>query len=84
MEQIGTSVVDLSTNTEIQFFGDTPGQCIIIEHNVLILPNNIQVHCPSVGNEYQGFKYVKRMLVNGEPDSIVYDGEKVIVTRKLL
>ena len=81
MEHIGYSLVD-DGGAEIQVFGDTVGQVRAVP-NVIRLPDGKDVHCPLVGTEYDGFKLVERWLQDGEEASVLFDGDRVIVTRKL-
>lgn len=81
MEHIGYSLVD-DGGAEIQVFGDTVGQTRAVP-NVIRLPDGNDVHCPLVGTEYDGLKLVERWLQDGEEASVLFDGDRVIVTRKL-
>ena len=81
MEHIGYSLIDAS-GAEIQVFGDTVGQTRAVP-NVIRLPDGKDMHCPLVGTEYDGMKLVERWIQDGEEASIVFDGDRVIVTRKL-
>lgn len=85
MEQIGYSLID-SNNKEIQFWGDTLGQCPGIP-DMIVLPNGDQVHAPFVNSVYGNCKFVTRWadydptlinLISG--NTILYAGEKTIVT----
>jgi len=81
MEHIGYALVD-DGGAEIQVFGDTVGQVRAVP-NVIRLTDGKDVHCPLVGTEYDGFKLVERWLQDGEEASVLFDGDRVIVTRKL-
>lgn len=81
MEHVGYSLIDAS-GAELQVFGDAPGQTRAVP-NVIRLPGGIDVHCPLVGTEYDGLKLVERWIQDGEEASIEFDGDRVIVTRKL-
>ena len=81
MEHIGYSLIDAS-GAELQVFGDAAGQTRAVP-NVIRLPDGNEVHCPLVGIEYDGLKLVERWLQDGEEASVLFDGDRVIVTRKL-
>lgn len=81
MEHVGYSLIDAS-GAELQVFGDAAGQTRAVP-NVIHLPDGNDVHCPLVGTEYDGLKLVERWIQDGEEASIEFDGDRVIVTRKL-
>lgn len=82
MQQIGYSIVKLDDGSEYKFWGDTPNQ-IAGPPDVIRLPDLIQVYCPEVGFEVNGYRLVERWLDYGDTESIIFDGQKVIVTRIL-
>lgn len=83
MEQIGWSLVD-NTNTEIEYWGDTPGHFILNTPNYIILPNNKTVHCPAVNYDYFGYRLIPRYFIEGSPESIVYKDDSIVVTRQII
>lgn len=84
MEQIGYSLVG-SSGSEIRKFGDTKGQ-LPSPPPLLILPNGDQVMGFKVGDVFSdGSYFVERWLDDSSygdeiSRSIVFDGEKVVVT----
>ena len=82
MEQIGYSLVD-STGSEIIIWGDTFGQCQGIPTDIQ-LPSGDRVHCPAVGEDYQGLKLVPRYLNFSDSGAgISFDGANTLVIRPL-
>lgn len=66
MEQIGYSLVDVN-NIEINFWGNTPGQCQGIP-KLIIMPNGDHVHNPVVGETLSNnYRLVERHLENNPP-----------------
>lgn len=59
-EHVGYTLID-GAGTELQIFGDTPGQCQAVP-SMVILPNGSHVHCPVVGVDIgDGVVLVERM-----------------------
>lgn len=79
MEQIGYSLIDGEGN-ELSFYGDTVGRCAGVP-DFIDLPNGDRVHCPSLDETYKEFRLVPRWFEPGNDESIIFDGEKVIVKR---
>lgn len=79
MEQIGYSLID-DKNNEIQFWGDTPGQCVGVPE-MIILPSGDQLHCPVVGESYEGLKFVPRVCQIGAEEAVSYDGYQIVATK---
>lgn len=78
-EHIGYSLVDDAGN-EVAFWGNTPGQCEAFPSQIR-LPNGETIYCggPCVLGD---FLVVERHFVAG-PESITFEGTKVIVSRPL-
>jgi len=79
MEQVGYSLVDTQGN-EIQVFGDTAGQTQGVP-SAIRLPSGDDVHCPDVNVDYEGVRLVERWLSYDDAQSILFDGQKTVVTR---
>lgn len=79
MEQIGYSLID-DGNNELEFWGDTPGRTEGAP-NVIQIANGDRVHCPTVGDSYQGVRLVPRMFQFGQQEDISFDGTNIVVTR---
>lgn len=86
MQKIGYSLID-SSNNEIQYWGNTYGQDVSIP-NPIIIPNDITIYAPVVGESVGQYKLVERwMEANTELEQFcigqtkLYDGTKLIVTQ---
>ena len=80
MQQIGYSLVNLADGSEIQFWGDNIGGMTSIP-DMIRIPDVGDVWAAQVGFENGGYRLVARMWQEGAPDSVVFDGTQIIVTR---
>ena len=80
MQQIGYSQV--RNGGEFKFWGDTEGECPG-SPDYIDLTNGDRVYCPQLGTDYGGDRLVIRMLVYGDTDAITFDGDSVVIIRRL-
>lgn len=78
VEQIGYSLI-VPGSSEVQFWGDTPGQSRGVP-DFIKLPNGDDVHCPVAGETYGEWKLVPRMWEDG-PASLTVGMSQVLVGR---
>lgn len=86
MQQVGFSLIEKSTNTEVRYWGNDPNQCSGTP-NIIQLPNGDMVHAPGENYETDEYKLVKRYIDVGHGDlnlkigeTISFDGTNTIVT----
>jgi hypothetical protein len=80
MEQVGFSLIEISTNAEINFWGNQYGQYVSIPA-IIVLPSGTHVHCPEVNVSYEGYMLVDRFFDDNSEFGSRLEDNKFIVNR---